>query len=197
MAIGFATKDILNHLISGILIRWQQPFRIGDYIIMKDDEGWVNYIGVRATSLRRSNGEVILIPNGDIYSSPLKIRRAGASYPMSLKFNIGYVADLERSKQIVRDTLLESERVVNEPPPKVVVTDLAAEGVRITANFRINSYENRPLEAFDDAASGIIKALADAGIEIYPPTSMLLKPSSNAAMAGNGASKESVRKSQK
>ncbi len=191
VAIGFATKDILNHLISGVLILWQQPFRIGDYIIMKDDEGWVNNIGVRATSLRKSNGEIILIPNGDIYSSPLKIRRAGASYPMSLKFNIGYDSDLEISKQIVRDTLLESERVLGEPAPKVVITELASEGIRITANFRIDSNENRPLETFDEAASSVIESLMEAGIELYPPTTMILRAADGETIGSNGLQKRS------
>jgi small conductance mechanosensitive channel len=175
LAIGFATKDILNHLISGVLILWQQPFRIGDYLIMKDDQGWVEYIGVRATSLRKSNGEVILIPNGDIYSSPLKIRRSGASYPMSLKFTIGYNSDVEETKRITRSTLLESNSIVSEPPPKVVITDLESDGICVTANFRINSNENRPLEVFDEAASRVLDVLSDARIEIFPPTSTILQ----------------------
>lgn len=173
LAIGFATKDILNHLISGVLILWQQPFRIGDYIIMKDDEGRVEYIGVRATSLKRSNGEVILIPNGDIYSSPFRIRRAGTSYPLSMKFHIGYESDLAEAKRITCDALLDCESIVDDPRPKVVVSELAAEGIRITANFRINSHENRPLEAFDEAASNVLEALTGAGIELYPPTMMM------------------------
>lgn len=175
LAIGFATKDILNHLISGVLILWQQPFRIGDYIVVKDDEGWVKYIGVRATSLRKSNGEVILIPNGDIYSSPLKIRRAGTSYPMSLKFSIGYESNIEEVKKIVCAILLESESITSEPPPKVVITGLTAEGIGFTANFRINSHENRPLEVFDEAASRVLEALSNVGVEIFP-TSMIIQP---------------------
>jgi small conductance mechanosensitive channel len=175
LAIGFATKDILNHLISGVLILWQQPFRIGDYLIMKEDQGWVEYIGVRATSLRKGNGEVILIPNGDIYSSPLKIRRAGASYPKSMKVTIGDNSDVEETKRITRRTLLESASIVSEPPPKVVITDLESEGIGITANFRINSNENRPLEVFDEAASRILEVLSDARIEVFPPTSTILQ----------------------
>ena len=67
--IGFATKDILNNFLSGILILWQQPFHIGDYIFIGNNQGKVEYIGVRATSLRKDEGELILIPNGDMYSS--------------------------------------------------------------------------------------------------------------------------------
>jgi small-conductance mechanosensitive channel len=183
LAIGFATKDILNHLISGVLILWQQPFRIGDYIAVKDNEGWVHYIGVRATSLRKSNGEIILIPNGDIYSSPLKVRRAGANYPMSLKFNIGYDSDIDETKRITGAVLRESASVVADPTPRVAITDLAAEGIRVTANFRINSNENRPLEVYDELASQILGSLGEAGIEVFPPSSVYMEKPGQ----GNGA----------
>jgi hypothetical protein len=55
--IGFATKDILNNFLSGMLILWQRPFEIGDYLFVGKDQGKVEYIGVRATSLRKDDGE--------------------------------------------------------------------------------------------------------------------------------------------
>lgn len=168
LAIGFATKDILNHLISGVLILWQQPFRIGDFISVKGHDGWVNFIGVRATSLRKTNGEVILIPNGDIYSSPLTVRRAGASYPMSLKFDIGYVNDIPEAKRITRATLTESEKIVDNPPPEVVISDVAGTKIAVTADFRIDSHESKPEDVFDEAASKVLASLAAAGIEVFP-----------------------------
>jgi small conductance mechanosensitive channel len=175
LAIGFATKDILNHLISGVLILWQQPFRIGDYISVKENEGWVHYIGVRATSLRKSNGEIVLIPNGDIYSSPLKVRRAGASYPMTLKFSVGYDSDIGQTKSLVETALLASGSILADPAPRVVITDLASDGIRVTANFRINSHENRPLEVFDEAAVRVLRSLGEEGIEVFPPSSVYME----------------------
>ena len=186
LAIGFATKDILNHLISGVLILWQQPCRIGDYIAVKENEGWVHYIGVRATSLRKSNGEIILIPNGDIYSSPLKVRRAGANYPMSVKFNIGYDSDIDETKQITGAVLREAKSVVDDPAPRVAITDLAAEGIHLTANFRINSNENRPLEVYDELASQILESLGEAGIEVFPPSSVYMEKPIPGTSAGPG-----------
>jgi small-conductance mechanosensitive channel len=175
LAIGFATKDILNHLISGVLILWQRPFQIGDYIAVNSNEGWVHYIGVRATSLRKSNGEIILIPNGDIYSSPLKVRRAGVNYPMSLKFNIGYGSDIDETKRITEVALREAKSVVDDPAPRVAITDLATEGIQVTANFRINSNENRPLVVYDELASQVLESLGEAGIEVFPPSSVYME----------------------
>ena len=74
----FATRDILNNLLSGVLILWKEPFKIGDYIFVKNRQGKVEYIGVRATTSRMFDGEIILMPNGDMYSNPLTLRGVDA-----------------------------------------------------------------------------------------------------------------------
>jgi small conductance mechanosensitive channel len=175
LAIGFATKDILSHLFAGVLILWQQPFRIGDYVILKDDEGKVEYIGVRATSLRRGSGELVLIPNGDIYSSPFRVRKAGLDYPMSFKFALGFSDDLQRAKEIACETITQCPYTVDSPEPTVHITELSSEGVRLSANFRINSTQNSPSVALDNVASNVIRELTNAGFTIYPPTEMLVR----------------------
>lgn len=178
LAIGFATKDILNHLISGVLILWQQPFRIGDYLVLKDDEGRVEYIGVRATSLKRATGEVVLVPNGDIYASTLRIRKAGASYPMSIKFFVDFDVDFEKVKALTAAALASSPKVSNDPVPTAMVTAIESDGIRIRANFSTNSYENRPGEAYDDALIRLMNSLREEGIEVFPPSTTLIEPRS-------------------
>lgn len=173
--IGFATKDILNNFLSGILILWQQPFHIGDYIFVGKDQGKVEYIGVRATSLRKDDGELVLIPNGDMYSSALTIRGAGAKRRMNLEFCVGYEEPLEKTKALVREALDGTAGVVKDPPPRAIVTDLISDGVNVTVNFWINTNEDKPLEVFDRASVGIVDKLNEAGIEMFPPGSMIVK----------------------
>ena len=166
--IGFATKDILNNLLSGVLILWQQPFKIGDYIFVGSNQGKVEYIGVRATQLRKDDGELILIPNGDMYSSALTIRGAGAERRMVLKFSIGYNSEVGQAKSIIHRVLDKIVGVVEEPQPSVVVTDLSSNGVDLSVYFWVNTDKYKPLKVFDAVASEIKKALCDAGIEIFP-----------------------------
>ncbi len=166
--IGFATKDILNNLFSGVLILWQQPFQIGDYIFVKDKQGKVEFIGVRATTLRMDDGEMILMPNGDMYSNALTIRGASAQRRMKLKISIGYTAEIERVKATILKSLEITSGVVNEPPPSVFVTDLAADGVNLSIYFWIKSDEANPMKVFDTVASAIKNAVCAAEIELYP-----------------------------
>ena len=173
--IGFATKDILNNLLSGVLILWQQPFRIGDYLFVGNNQGKVENIGVRATQLRKDDGELILIPNGDMYSSAITIRGAGAERRMILKISIGYDADIGSAKKIIVRVLQGTEGVVDEPKPSAVVTDLSSDGVNISIYFWLNTNKDKPLQVFDVDATEIKKSLDEAGIEMYPPSSVIVQ----------------------
>jgi small-conductance mechanosensitive channel len=172
--VGFATKDILNNFFSGILILWQRPFEIGDYLFIGSNSGKVEFIGVRATSLRKDDGEVVLIPNGDMYSSALTIRGAGAKRRMSLKFSLAFDADIEHAKQLSNNALANTPGVVEEPKPNVYVSDLTSDGVAVVANFWINTNESKPLKVFDLAAINVLKALDKDEIELFPPGSMIV-----------------------
>jgi len=177
--IGFATKDILNNLLSGVLILWQQPFRIGDYIFVGSNQGKVEYIGVRATKLRKDDGEAVLIPNGDMYSSALTIRSAGAERRMLLKISIDYDAEIPKAKEIINNVMKKSEGVVTEPKPKVVVTDLTGDGVNLSIYFWINTDKNSPQAVFDEVATEVKTALCKAGIEMFPPSSVIVQNADN------------------
>lgn len=188
--IGFATKDILNNLLSGVLILWQQPFRIGDYLFVGSNQGKVEYIGVRATTLRKDDGELILIPNGDMYSSAITIRGAGAERRMLLKISIGYDCDTTKAKNIITQSLERVEGVVSDPKPGVVVTDLTAEGVNISIYFWINSDKTKPMVVLDAVATAVKTALDENDIEIYPSNAAVAADSKSTATEASSTSNE-------
>ncbi len=191
--VGFAAKDILNNLFSGVLILWKEPFKIGDYIFVKDKQGKVEYIGVRATSLMMDDGERILMPNGEMYSQPLTIRGAGAARRMKLKISIGYDAEIEQAKSRIVKVMGEMNGVVTDPKPSVYVTDLASEGVDLTIYFWINTNENKPMEVFDRVATGIKKALSKSDIEIYPTSPIVVQEAKIQILSENTEEENSRR----
>lgn len=173
--VGFATKDILNNLLSGVLILWKEPFKIGDYIFVKDKQGKVEYIGVRATTLKMDDGEKILMPNGEMYSQPLTIRGAGAERRMKLKISLGYDAEIGKAKEGILKVMNQTTGVVAEPQPSAYVTDLASEGINLSIYFWINTNENKPMEVFDRVATGIKRTLSKSNIEIYPTSPIIVQ----------------------
>lgn len=173
--IGFATKDILNNLLSGVLILWQQPFRIGDYLFVGNNQGKVENIGVRATQLRKDDCELVLIPNGDMYSSAITIRGAGAERRMVLKISIDYASDVTQAKEIITQVLQSNDGVIDNPQANVVVTDLTGDGVNLSIYFWINTDSHKPMQVFDSVATSIKKSLGDAKIEMFPPSSLIVQ----------------------
>lgn len=188
--VGFATKDILNNLLSGVLILWKQPFQIGDYIFVKEKQGKVEYIGVRATTLKMDDGERILMPNGDLYSNPLIVRGAGAQRRMKLNISVGYDADIDRAKSSILNVMTGCRGVVSEPKPSVYVTDLASEGIKLSIYFWINTNENNPMEVNDGVATGIKKALGKSNIELYPTSPIVVQDAKVQLMSDDGNSKD-------
>jgi small conductance mechanosensitive channel len=168
--VGFAAKDIVNNFLSGILILLQRPFQIGDYLFVGANQGRVEYIGVRASSLRKDDGELILIPNGDMYSSALIIRGKGTKRRMNLKFEVGFNADIERAKEVTRASIDAAEGVVSDPSPRVMVTELTATGVAITASFWLNTKEDSPQMVYDRVAVSVLRDLDRAGIGVFSRT---------------------------
>lgn len=174
-AIGFATKDILNNALSGILILWQQPFKLGDYIFFKSIEGKVNKIGVRATSLIKDDGELVMIPNGDLYSNLLTIRGAGAKRRKNLKICVDFSANIAKTKKVIFDTLNNIDGIEKTPPPRVVVTDLNEQGVNLSIYVWIDTDNNSPMDILDSFASALNDVFFDKNIALYPPSTVIVE----------------------
>ncbi len=110
-------------------------------------------------------------------SGMLTIRGAGTERRMNVDLIVAYDADVKKAEKSITEVLSRAEGVVTEPPPNVYVTDFAPEGVKITINFWLNTLEARPRVVFDNAACEIISSLLNAGIEPYPPDSVIVKES--------------------
>ncbi len=68
-ALGFALKDIIANFVAGILILLTEPFKIGDFIEVSGKKGEVKSINLRHTILEDEEGDKILIPNNNIYTT--------------------------------------------------------------------------------------------------------------------------------
>lgn len=162
--IGFATRDILNNLFSGLLILWREPFKWNDHIQIGGNHGRVETIGVRATVLRKDDGELILIPNGEMYSSTLTIHKAGEKRRLAMMMSFKFDNDIRSIKRLIADAIVEVTGILDDPRPSVLVSEVSGENITLTVNFWIDTDEHRPLEVFDEAAMAAIDALRQAGI---------------------------------
>ena len=73
VAVGFAFKDIFENFFAGILILWRYPFEKGDFIECGEIAGQVENITVRNSMIRRTSGELIVVPNGMLFKNPVEV----------------------------------------------------------------------------------------------------------------------------
>jgi small-conductance mechanosensitive channel len=169
VALGFAFKDILQNFLAGILILWQRPFKVGDLIRVKSYEGTVENINVRATYLKTSDNERVVLPNGDVYQDAILVRTAYPSRRVSFTLEIGYRNSIEEAREVIHRSLEEVPGVLKKPEPLVYISNLASPLIELTVYFWIDSKSSRVSEVKDRVASAIKSAIDDSSIDLpYP-----------------------------
>jgi small conductance mechanosensitive channel len=111
IAIGFALKDILQNFVAGVLLLWRRPFRIGDQIRTGEYEGTVEDIDVRATRIRTYDNELVVVPNGEVYTRGMIVRTAFGLRRVRLGVSISYFDDIDADREVIRGALSRTEGV--------------------------------------------------------------------------------------
>jgi small conductance mechanosensitive channel len=116
LIIAFALQDITKNFAAGVLLVLLRPFRLHDRIKVRDFEGVVTDISLRATTLRTADGTEVLVPNADVYSSPITnyTRYAKRRYHVPLTLPAGVPVDLALGR--LTAVLLELPGIERDPP---------------------------------------------------------------------------------
>jgi small-conductance mechanosensitive channel len=185
VAIGFAFKDILQNWLAGVFILWRRPFHLGDEIRTREYEGTVEAINVRSTLLRTYDGERVVVPNAEVYTSAVLVKTAYASRRVRLTVGVGYRDSIEEARRILMDTVEKTEGVLPQPGPWIHVLELAASEVRFGVYFWVAPRQANVLAVSDRVASRVKLALDEAGIDIpYPHRVVLFHDLSGARQDG-------------
>ncbi len=124
VAVEFASQNILQNFVAGILLLWTETFRIGDQIKLDGFEGTVEDIQARATVVRMHGGQRIVIPNADLFTHSVIVNTAFGRRRWEYDFNAGAVNDVERMKTALVKVVRSVEGVLPEPPPEVFTLEL-------------------------------------------------------------------------
>ena len=181
VAIGFAFKDILQNFFAGMLLLWQKPFSIGDEIKTQSFEGTVEDIRIRFTLLRSFTGELVLVPNGDIYTNPVIVNGASSKRKIHLTFVAKDAESINEARERLQKLLASTEGVLKDPPPRVYVTDASSENLTFEIYFWGPAKQADVLAVTDRVATSLreqfnAKKIASAEPDKGADTSIELKP---------------------
>jgi small conductance mechanosensitive channel len=174
LALGFAFQDIAANLMAGIYLSVQRPFRPGHIIETKDFFGVVKRIHLRWTEIRTQQGQVVLIPNKQVFENPIQNYSATGERRVDLRLGVSYGDDLEKARRVA---LRAVEAVSTRMPDKEIelfYEEFGESSINFVVRFWIK-FARQPdfLAAQSEAIERIKKAFDEAGIMIPFPTRTL------------------------
>ena len=135
LVLAFALQDITKNFAAGVLLLILRPFRLDDRIKVKEFEGVVTDISLRATSLRTSDGEEVLVPNADVYSSPIVNLTRYPRRRYHVPITVPATLPIEPVRRQLEAALRETPGLEQEPLPQVMVTAVSADTVTLDAQY--------------------------------------------------------------
>ncbi len=122
IAVGFAAKDTLSNLFSGVFILADAPYKVGDYVVLdRVDRGKVTQIGLRSTRILTRDDVEITVPNSIIGNSTITNQSGGPTRKMRIRLKVGvaYGTDVDLVRSILISIAKNDPNVCNLPEPKV------------------------------------------------------------------------------
>ncbi|HEV3221866.1 MAG TPA: mechanosensitive ion channel domain-containing protein [Puia sp.] len=132
VGIGFGLQNIVNNLVSGVILAFERPIQVGDLIEVGNKSGTVKEIGVRSSKIRSAEGADIIIPNGDLISQQLiNWTMHDNTKRMDFMLSLPYPSDIEKIKSLILAQLEKNDDILHTPMPSVNIQEFEPTGVEI------------------------------------------------------------------
>ena len=173
VAAGFALKDLLTNMVSGLLILSSRPFVVGDQIRIKDFEGTVATVGWRGTTLITYDGRHIIIPNTDVFTNPVINNTASPLRRHSIMMGVSSDVDMARVRQIILEALAQMPDVAEDPAPDVLVSAIGDFDTKLEIRIWSAALQSEVKRINSDATQVIYTVLATNKVEMPLPTQLV------------------------
>jgi len=169
VGLGFGLQEIFANFISGLILLFEQPIRVGDIITVGDTSGSVSKIRVRATTITNFERQELIIPNKDLITGRL-LNWTLSDSTTRLMVNIGlaYGSDTDLACQLIHKICTEHPSVLSDPPPTSHFEGFQDSSLLIKVRFFVDSLDDR-LPTTHDIHTAIHREFNKAGIEMALP----------------------------
>jgi len=168
VGIGFGLQEIVANFISGLIILFERPIRVGDTVTVGDVSGIVSKIRIRATSITGWDRKELIVPNKEFVTGRLvNWTFSDPILRVEIPVGIAYGSDTEKAKERMLDVARENKDVLHDPPPSVVFMAFGASSLDFV--LRAFTKIDTVLSVRDELNMAVDKAFREAGIEIAFP----------------------------
>jgi len=160
VGLGFGLQNILNNFVSGIILLFERPIRVGDVIQMDDVTGTIEHIGIRATTLKTTSGSQVILPNGKFISDRV-INWTFGNHRRILEIPVSVApsADPKHVIDVLKQVAAADTRIEKDPPPEAMAVKLNTGSFDFELRVTTTHINELPLIR-SDLAMAINKALA-------------------------------------
>lgn len=170
VGIGLGLQTITNNFVSGIIIMFERPVKIGDKIEVGEVTGNVVHIGARATTVLTNDNISVIVPNSEFVSAKV-INWSHSERKVRFNFDVftSYSEDPSQIKQILLEVAKENLGVLNDPKPDVLFVEYGESTLKFYLRVWTTMYVDRPVVLKSQLYYAIFKKFKENGIEVpYP-----------------------------
>ena len=169
VGIGLGLQKIIANFVSGLIILFERPVRLSDYVTIGEQSGTVTRIQIRATTLVDLDNREIIIPNEELISQRVTNWTLSNSITrLLINVGIAYGSDTDKAKDIVMGVLRENKLVLETPPPQFIFSGFGDSSLDFEVRAFLKCFEDR-VPTRHALHSEINKAFEKAGISIPFP----------------------------
>ena len=169
VGIGFGLQEIVANFISGLIILFERPIRVGDIVTIGDTDGVVTRIQIRATTIRNWDRKELLVPNKEFITS--RLLNWSLSDPVTrIKVPVGvaYGSDVQKAMELMAEAAEENELIIDDPKHYVIFTLFGDNALNLELRAFVGSIDDR-LPAITMLHKAINDKFNAAGIVISFP----------------------------
>ncbi len=169
VGLGFGLQEIFANFISGIIILFERPIRVGDLVSVDDVTGTIERIRIRATTLTDFDRKEVIVPNKTFLTSRVvNWTLSDAVTRVVIPIGVSYGDDTNAAREIILDIAERHESVLETPPPRVYFRALGDSSLNFELWIYVNALTDR-VPVTNDILMEVERALPQAGITIPFP----------------------------
>ena len=169
LGIGFGLQEIVANFISGLIILFEQPVRVGDTVTVGGVSGRVTKIRIRATTIRDFDQRELLVPNKEFITQQL------LNWSLSdqvtrwvVEVGVAYGSDVDKAIAIIQDAIRRQPLILADPEPLVTFDEFGDNSLIIRTRFFMEQLDKR-LQVASNLRLDINRRLNDEGIVVAFP----------------------------
>ncbi len=166
VGIGFGLQSIVGNFVSGLILLWERVIRVGDWVVVGDEQGYVKRINVRSTEIETFDRATMIVPNSNLVSGVVKNWLRGdkvGRIKVALSPHSG--VDPEQMRDIMLAAARAQEDVLRIPAPQVMFLGMEASGFKFELWCYVEDVE-KSSRVRSDLHFDLHRRLSEAGIKM-------------------------------